>query len=314
MRTVVDIVYGVAGQVLVFDAPEGRPSSVTSCQVFRWDVGDDDEAELAITGSPAIEANPNTTTDAAAGISEDNPRLIPVAATTGITPGREFLLVGADALREWVDVQEVDAGVSVTARHPLHNDYASGAALVSTRLTATVSTAWCSDDENFDPSSGPNPMFRVRWVYVVAGVTLVADTYFNLVRYAGRHGVRPQDVEDTLAGWLDALPTDHRVDQGRRLIDQAHRAVKIDVHEVNFAASAIAESEVVDELVRLKTIEATEYAKFLASSTSDRSRYELASEVYTKRLDALIRLTSKLPVRDQDGAAAVSQPLRLTVR
>ena len=110
---------------------------------------------------------------------------------------------------------------------------------MSTRLTATVDTSWCSDDENIDASAGPNPMFRVRWVYVVAGATYVADTYFNLTRYAARHGVTPQDIENTGYLWLAVLPTDHRKDQGRRLIDDAYRAVKLDLHGVDFDDAAI---------------------------------------------------------------------------
>ncbi len=277
MRTVQDILLDVTGQTIVCDAMEGRPSSVASVTVYRWASSDNDTAESA-AGSPTVETNPNTTTDAAAGTSESNPKLIPLTATTSIEAGRRYLLTDASSLKEWVEVDAVASGVSVTAKHPLHNDYASGATFASTRMTATIDSTWVTDESNVDASAGPNPMFRARWVYAVAGVTYVADTYFNLVRYAGKHGVLPQDVEAIDAGWLDRLPIDHRHDQGRRLIDEAYRAVKIDLHEIDLDDAGIAESEVIDELTRLK-------------ASGDAAKYQT-------RLDALVRLTVKVPVRD----------------
>lgn len=317
MRTVQDITFGVAGQVLYFDAPEGRPSSVSTPTVFKWNGGDEDTnaIELATTGAATVETNPNTTTDAAAGASQDDPQLVPLTATTGCADDRTFLLIGANGLTEWVELDQVAAGVSVTARHPLHNDYASGALFVSTRISIVVDTTWCSDKTNIDPSAGPNPMYRVRWVYVVAGATKVVDAYFNLVRYAGRHGVTPQDVEVFSAGWLDRLPKDHRADQGRDLIDEAYRAVKLDLHQVDFDDSAMAESEIADELVRYKTIELTEFARFLSSPGTDESRHKLAEGKYNTRLTALVSLVARTPKRDLvTGAAALVPSTPLTRR
>lgn len=314
MRTVADIVFGVTGQVLVFDAPEGRPSSVTTVEVFRWDSGDDDDAELATSGAAAVEANPNTTTDAAAGASQTDPRRIPLTSTAGIVADRTYLLIGADLLKEWTDILELDATDAAFARHPLHNDYAIGTTFVSTRMSVAIDATWAADETNLDPSAGANPMYRVRWVYVVAGVTYVADTYFNLVRYAARHGVTPENVENMRAGWLDALPVDHRRDQGRRLIDEAYREVKIDLAGVELDDAAIAESEIVDELVRFKTIERTEWSRFLASSDADQTRHKAAEEQYGKRLDSFLRLTTKVPIRDVDGSAARGSATRFTRR
>src|SRR5687767_3446192 len=132
MRTVADILYGVAGQTLVFDAPEGRPSSVTSVDVRAWDAADDGDDEFSLTGS--VETNPNTTLDAAAGASQTNPRNVPLAATTGIAIGRTYLITHATtALKEWAEVESITSADSVAVRHPLHNDYASSATFQSTR-------------------------------------------------------------------------------------------------------------------------------------------------------------------------------------
>jgi hypothetical protein len=313
MRTVQDITYDVTGQLLTFDCPEGRPSAVTSVDVFRWDVSDDDIAEAA-SGSGSVETNPNTTIDAASGYGQTDPLVLNVAATTGFEVGRTYLVTSATGQREWFDVSAIASAVSVTARHPLHNAYANADTVQSTRIQATVDATWAADEENITTDVvGPNPMYRVRWVYVVAGVTYVADSYFNLVRYAARHGVTGQDVEVQHPGWLDNLPTDHRIDQGRKLIDNAYREVRIDLHQVDLAASGIAESEIVDELVRYRAVELGEWARFL-SNGGDQTRAQAAAQRYQTRLDSLIRIVTRVPVRDKDGGATALASVGLSRR
>lgn len=313
MRTALDIVFDVTGQLIYFDAPEGRPSSVTSASVFRWDVSDDDIAEAAI-GSGSVETNPATTLDGSAGPAQSDPRNIPLAATTGIVADRRYLITSAAGAKEWVEVETITAADSVIVRHPLHNNYASADTFVSTRIQATIDSTWVADLSNLTTEDvGPNPMYRVRWVYVVSGSTYVADTYFNLVRYAARHGVQSQDVEAVVPGWMDSLPTDHRIDQGRKLIDDAYREVRVDMHQVDLAASNVAESEIVDDLVRYKVVSLGEWAKFLAGG-GDQTRVELAARRYQERLDALVRVVSRVPVRDNSGAATAIVAQGLTRR
>jgi hypothetical protein len=302
MRTAQDIVFGVTSQTVWYDAPEGRPSSVTSVEVFPWDMPDD-QADTTAIGSGSVETNPNTTIDADSGYGQTDARKANVAATTGMAVGRTYLLTSADGAKEWAEVLEIDSGNYFYAKHPLHNAYTTADTCQSTRIQATIDSTWVADETNIRADAGGNPHYRVRWVYVVSGVTYVADTYFNLVRYASRHGVLPQDMESFLPGWLDHLPTDHRADQGRRLIDDAYREVRVDLHQVDLAASSIAESEVVDELVRHKSVEMGEWARFLSGATSDESRATAATKRYTARLDSLIRIVSRVPVRDETGAA-----------
>lgn len=312
MRTVADILFAITGQSLVFDAPEGRPSSVVSVNVFRWNQSDDDDDEFTPTGT--VEANPSTTLDGAAGPAQSDPGNIPLTVTAGCATGRTYLLTSAASLKEWVEVVSVTTDVSVTARHPLHNDYAIGATFASTRISAPVDATWVADETNIDDSAGPNPMFRVRWVYVVNAITYVADTYFNLVRYGARHGVLPQDIESSYASWLDQLPTDHRDDQGRKLIDEAYRAVKIDLHGIDLDDAKIAEAEIVDELVRYRTVERYEWSQFLSSRNADQTRHLAAKQAYGERMDQLVRLALKVPVRDAAGTATKKVGLGLTVR
>jgi hypothetical protein len=310
MRTVQDVVFDVPGQLVYFDCPEGRPTSVTSAEVFLWDVADYGTAETAI-GTATVEANPATTLD---GTAASGATSVPIAATTGVTIGRTYLVTGAASLQEWVEVDSITAADSVTVKHPLHNSYAIGASFQSTRIQATVDPTWVADLSNLTTDDvGPNPMYRIRWVYVVSGVTYVADTYFNLVRYAARHGVRPQDVDVMMPGWLDSLPTDHRVDQGRRLIDDAYREVRIDLHQIDLSASSVAEGEVTDELVRYKMLERGEWVKYFTGS-GDAQRAEMSTKQYAARLDSLVRMVSRVPVRDSSGAATAIISTGLTRR
>lgn len=310
MRTVQDIVFGVTGQKVYLDCPEGRPSSVTSVEVFWWD-SDDDSATLE--GIGAVETGPDTTFDATSGYGQSNPRLLNLTATTNAEVGRTYLGITADGAREWVEVAEIDSGVSVTAKHPLHNSFTTGDTFQSTRITATLDSDWLQDKKNLDDTCGPNPSHRVRWVYVVSGTTYVADSYFTLVRYAGRHSVRPQDVESISPGWLDRLPTDHRNDQGRRLIDEAHRAVKIDLHQIWTDDAMVAQSEVIDELTRYRCLEMTEMARLL-SGGGTATTYEAARLAYNTRFDALSKVTNKTPIRDTTGAASRPSAIGLTRR
>lgn len=313
MRAIQDIVFDVTGQTVYIDCPEGRPSSVVSADVFAWDASDEGIIEDAI-GAPAIETNPNTTIDAASGYGQTNPRVLNVEATTGFAVDRSYLITSADGAREWFDVGEIDSGNTVTARHPLHNAYAVADTVQSTRITATVDSTWVADKRKLTQDAlGPNPRWRVRWVYVVGGITRVADTYFNLVRYPARHGVSPQDVDSLSPGWLDQLPTDYRNDQGRKLIDEAYREVKVDLHQIDLSASSIAHTEVMDELARYKAIELGEWARYTAGG-GDPLRVEMATKRYQSRLDSIIRLVSRVPVRDSSGAATPIVSVGLTRR
>jgi hypothetical protein len=311
MRTTQDIYFGVANQSLHFDAPEGRPSSVTSVEIFPWDASDDGDSEWSATG--AVESNPNTLVDAASGYGQSDASVIAVAATTGFATDRSYLITSALGHREWFDVLRIASADTVTARHPLHNAYTTADTVQSTRITASVDASWVADEGNLRDDAGPNAAYRVRWVYVVAGVTHVADTYFNLTRYAGTHGVRPQNVESLVAGWMDRLPTDHRGNQGRTLIDDAYTAVKLDLHTVWTDDAMLANTEVVDELTRYKVVELTEFAKILAGG-GDTTMYQVARDAYRNRFDSLKRITDKTPTRDSSGAAAVKPAIGLSRR
>jgi hypothetical protein len=314
MRTVQDIAFGVTGQSLVFDCPEGRPSAVASAQVWRNVDGDEAEVEGATTGSPAVETNPNTVTSSAAGFGQADRRIITVGFSTGIAAGRTYLITSAGGMSEWVEVAEV-ASSTVTARHPLQHAYSSGAQFVTTRVSIALDATWLADEVNLSPAGDPNGFYRVRWQYTVGGVVHVRDAYFDLVRYPGRHSVIGLDVEALVPGWIDRLPLDYRRDQGKRLIEEAYRAVKLDLHAADRADQDMAAAEVVDELVRYKAIELGEFARLLnAGANADPTRHQLARDAYGTRLDSLVRIVSRTPQREVGGGAVPRLATPITVR
>lgn len=253
--TTIDLLYGVTGQSLYYDAPEGRPSSVVSSAVYENASGDDGTAEGATTGVAAVETNPNTTFDAASGNGLTDPRICRITATTGCLVGRSYLATNATGERDWVEVAAITSGDSVVGRLPLANAYAAADTFVSTRIAHTIDSTWVADKTNLSGAFDPNPKYRWRLVYVVAGTTYVADVYFDLLRYAGRHDVTPGAVDQRARGWVERVSVEDREDQGRSVIDEAYQVVKFDLYNLSLPDQSIRNREVVNELVKLKAIE-----------------------------------------------------------
>jgi hypothetical protein len=250
-HSTLDILYDVIGQSLVFDAPEGRPSSVTESVIYPNTTGDSGTTEDAKSGSPAIEATPNTTFDAASGDGQTDPRQCNLTATTGCAIGRRYLATNAIGEREFVEVAGISSGAYVVAREPLANAYTSSDTFASTRISQALSASWTADQSNLSESFSPNPKYRWRLVYVVDSVTYVHDVYFDLVRYAARHDVTGLDVERRFAGWLRSVGTFEREDQGASVIAEAFQHVKFDLYNLNLPDQSIRNREVVNELVKL---------------------------------------------------------------
>lgn len=245
-----DILYSVTGQSLVFDCPEGRPSSITSSTVYLNSYGDDDDTEAATTGSAAVETNPNTTFDATSGDGQADPRICNLAATTGITKNRRYLATDATGEKEWVEVIAITSADSVQARFALRNTYANSDTFESTRVSHAIDATWVADKTNVSPSD-PNPHYRWRIEYVVDSVTYVANVFFDLVRASGTTTVTGQDV-DAAYPWLgvmDSLAAEDIEDQGERVIREAYRQVKLKMSTAGRADEAARNREVVDDLV-----------------------------------------------------------------
>jgi hypothetical protein len=247
MSQTASIAFGDTAASLILDCRHGRPSAAT-CKVYRAD--QDDTAAAEFTPTCTVETTPNTTTSAAAGRDEDDARKITLTALTGVTVGRRYPIVGADGLTELVEVASKVSTptIYVLTRHPLKNQYATGATFHSTRVTAPVDTTWVADVSNLSPGGTPNPGYRVRWSVTVGGLVRIYTTGLDLVRYPADHDVTPLDVDDAHAGFLDNLGPDDVADQGRRLIDRAWRSVVMEMYADKLADQAIRNPELVSRL------------------------------------------------------------------
>lgn len=292
-----DIVFGVTGQALFFDAPEGRPQSATSIVIYENSLGEHAaNAELA-AGIPSIEADPNTTFDASSGVSQPDPRRCNLTATTGVAVGRAYLATNAEGESEFVEVGAVSAADHVLARTALENDYAPGALFQSTRLTAAIDAAWAADVTNLSWEFSPNPKYRARWQYVGAdGAGRVVDTYFDLLRYAARYSITGVDVNNMRAGWLERLPRDDRERQGRATIEEAYHQVKWDLYADLVPDQAIRNRELFERLIGAKAVQLV-YGD------------EASQERYSALYKQLIR-SGTAPVAVDEQAAAQPVPRR----
>lgn len=304
-RAAQEIVFDVTGQELVFDAPS-RPASVTSVDVLPWDSGDDDTAESATTGTASIDSV-NTTFDAASGVSQDNPRICNLTATTGIVLRRQYLATNALGETEWVEVGGITSATSVISNVNLMNDYASTDTFVGTRISIDVDSTWIADENNVINTASPNPSYRVRWVWVDAdSKTHVDYTFVRLVRVEGRHGVTAIDMEAVLPNWISMLPQGHREDGGARLLAEAHRRVKVDLHAAGIADEQVRNQEIVDEAVKRAAVVVLLRAKLRSGAGEVDISLTDAIEDYNSLINRLFTIETRVPVATTSDSAAVN--------
>ena len=294
-----ELTFGITGQSITFDCPDGRPSAIVSCAVYEADADDTSTAEAATTGSPAVATNPNTTLSVAAGVGDQS---ITVTSATGFAVDGRYLLTAAAGHREEIEVAGI-TGAVLTLRHPLINAYlVTTSTVATTRCTQAVDATWIADLNNISPGYGPNARYRVRWVVTLSGVSQVYDRYLDVVRYPARHNVSPLDVDRRFPGWLDGLPVDYREDQGRAVIDRAWQALKADLYQDAKADQALRNSELVAELVITRAMLLRNEDAFLAGAI-DAPRLEAARAVYAQRYNGAIR-SPVAPVDTSGGGAS----------
>lgn len=289
-----ELTHGVTGQLLVFDAPEGRPSAVTDVQIFSMETGDDGTEQTA-PATNTVEAGPSTTFDAASGYSETDPTKANLTATTGCVVGRTYLATNAFSEKEWAQVKAISATNYILATSPLKNDFAATDTFVSTRVTSTIDATWIADATKISDGLALNPGYRVRWTYVVSSTTYVHDSYFDVVRYAWVHNVTEGDMRSFSPNWDDRLPTQHREDGGARLIDRASTDVKFDLKRAGVEAALIRHAEGRNELIMARAA--------LKLETPGTEAWIDADDTYRELMDGLVRVSRKVPIAtDNTGA------------
>lgn len=294
-----DITFGVTGQSLYWDCPEGTPSSITSVTVYRMEAGDDTTAESATTGSPSIDLV-STTVDAASGYGQTNPRLVNLTSTANINIGQHYVLIAADSEREWIEPVSIDSGVSITARHPLQNTYASGDTFKGVRINQALDSTWVSTTSKLTDGPDPNPGYRVRWVYVVNGFTCVHDGYFDLVRYAGTHSLLPTDIESMYPDFRDQLPTYHRIDEGRRLLADSAEDVRFELLANGVDDASVRDVDAMNRAILLR------FGMRMARWGTDPEVLRLATEDYDNHMNKIFRIVARVKQAADTGGGGNS--------
>jgi len=219
-----------------------------------------------------------------------------------VTVGRRYAITAASGQWELIEVVGKN-GTTLATRHPMLGDYPIGSTVAATRATVTLDTSWLTATGNLSSSYSPNPRYRVRWLVTVGGESRVYDRYFDLIRYPARHGVTPGDIDERFPGWLDALPVDRQVDQGRTLIDRAFHQVRMDLYQDGKADTAIRNSEAVAELVIARTMLLKLEDEAMRGGVDARA-LDLAAAVYRQRYDGMIR--SPFLATDTSGGGGAS--------
>lgn len=306
-----DIRFNITGQTIHFDCPEGRPSSVTDVQVWQDTDGEEAQEETAV-GAGSVESV-NTTFDAASGVSQADPTLFALAATTNIAIDRQYLVTNAYSQKEWVEVLKITSADSVRIRNVPSYDYASADTFQSTRITATIDSTWVADKNNLSDPLRPRPHYRVAWTYVVSSVTYYATTWFDLVRKPFLTTVTPLDVDRLARGWLARLSTDDQAGNGQRCIDEAVHQVKLDLWERGVTAYALRNSDVLNELVRLRAVWLVSEQAFREGGVGQLAM-ELDAKNYWDRVSNLVTSSQAQIQVTADGAGSTAPRAPLSRR
>jgi hypothetical protein len=248
-RTTTDIIYNVTGQTLTYRVLQGQPSSAT--YIVLEDTSDDD-ATAEFSGSATVDSV-STTVDVTSGLGQVDQHKISLAATTSIAVGTKYL-ISDNSKKEWVEPIEIVSADYIRVRHPLRNSYSTSATFVGTTISAAVDSTWVAAEENISDHLDPNPDYRVRWAYVVSGVTYIAYSYLDLVRSTVTHQVDIEDLNARAPGLHDTLPFEYQSQQGRSLIDSAWRATQAKLASLQIDTDAIRDDQFIDELVILRSL------------------------------------------------------------
>jgi len=308
-----DIVFGETAQDLLLDVQEGRPSSVSNVQIHAWDATDNADSEWTVS-STSIDAV-DTTFDANSGVSSTNPKLLNLAATTSIVADRQYLATDAQGRKEWILVSGITAGASVTAILGMGLDFVSGDTFEGTRITTTVDSTWIADTSNINTGLTTFDRWRVRWEYVVGGVTYVRTTTFSVTRRAGQHTVSPPDIALQYPALYNSAPMDFRHERLQFIIDRAYQEFSTDLIGASIPDEQVLSPKVVNEMVVHKT--AVLMGRDRAMGGNDSVTMEIAEGVYSARFQNLFGAPSvvKVPVgTDNTGAADRRGPLNLSTR
>ncbi|MBK6920560.1 MAG: hypothetical protein IPH07_24380 [Deltaproteobacteria bacterium] len=155
------------------------PSRVASASVQVEDLTEpDDGADRFIVANGAATVDSySTTSTAAAGAGQPDPRLVTHAGATA-TAGRAYEITASDGRRELFAAETVTA-TTLRSATPLSGAYASGATVRGVQLSVAFPSLAAADADIFEAD---HPL-RVRWQYTAPdGATWRVDELVRLVR------------------------------------------------------------------------------------------------------------------------------------
>lgn len=300
-RRTVALTYNVLGQTLELFVKNGRPSSATFAVYRQYDVTD---ATPEFSGAASVDS-PNTTLNGSAGPSQADPNRVPLASVAGIAAGKRYL-IAQNALQEWLDIVEVGA-TYVRARHPLQNDYTTGATFQSTYLSAAVDATFIQDLNKLSDLVDTAPDYRVKWTITIGGVSLPVYSFFDVVRAAVGHDVELSDIDLAAPGVIDSMPVQYRAEGGRPLIDRAWSSVRAHFMALRLDVNAIREAEVIDELVILRAVKALAEGGWAPLGVDKTEYLRTARENYNTFVETHFQVTLKHAVQEQGAAFGASR-------
>lgn len=301
-----EILLDVTGQELVLEH-DAAILSVTSVSVRELTIDDTADAEAATVGVPAVDATADTTSVDVGPTVGPSERAIPVGDGSAFEAlvGRRFLIAGGGRWEQFA-LEAVD-GDTLYARHPLVNDYESGADVTGNcRATIGVSDTWASDITKLSNGADPNARWRTSWQVQLATGPMIFHRNFHLVRIPAQPPVGPIDVDDAFPGWLDKLPPDHQKSQGRPLILEAARAVRLDLWRQGIADHALRDAEIYAELVIAKAVYLALRLQRMAGS-ADAGQLEVARQAYEETRSGLVRTPVVAIDRGSGGGATTTK-------
>ena len=131
----------------------GQPVRVASgtYQIIDTRYGaDSDEHEVVAAGTAATVDTLSTTTSTKAGRNAEDRKGLALVSTTGLTPGRCYLLEAANGQAEIVTIAAVPSATVARTVAEIRGDYATGSALRGVQVTATFPEVEADDDDNLD--------------------------------------------------------------------------------------------------------------------------------------------------------------------
>ena len=242
-----EILFKAAGQVFLFDPPDGRPATSPTPEVR---VFDGERIVEATTGACTIDrVETRLHGDALAGS-----RAIRVESVEGIVPGGRYLMTKPKVEREWIEVVAVGDG-ELALKHPLIHRYAGNATIAGCRISVAVDPAWAASMLNLSDVPGRRcglAGYLLRWTYTVDGFEMIGVSFADLVSSRSEQIVRPSDVDKRFPGWIAALPPEHRANQGADFIAEAFRVVRVEAVGDAHAQRKIRDTQVLRELVNIR--------------------------------------------------------------